>query len=115
MTNDIASTLLDRPDEASAKAPFGFAFRTDLGGRYMYDTNTNRILRLSEEQYNAAVARMQPGRAPRTPSGDEAIRRLRSQKLLLTPSVHACDTQEHRGCLEKKISTCLSQLILELT
>lgn len=95
--------------------PFVLAYRTPRGGHYVYDANTNRILRVSKEQFGAVAARFSTESVQRDARSEEALSVLRSQGLLLGPAVHAYDVKKHRPCLEAKMRTSLSQLILEVT
>lgn len=99
----------------AVEPPLGYAFRTDRGGRYFYDANTNRLLRLSETQFRAIAEMIKGGASALGAEEAEALGALRRQGLLLGPGVRATQVAKHRGCLEAKIRTCLSQLILEVT
>lgn len=108
------------PRSPSSGAPFVLPFRTDRA-TYVYDVNTNRILRVSAEVHTK-LAEIQDRGWPEDPevaaAADPAlaaILRLRAKGLLLGKGPRPIAVPDHRACLTKNISTELSQLTLEIT
>ena len=102
------------------ETPFVAALAT-AKARYVYDVNTNRILRVSRVLFEALCRVLdkgwpeQPDREALTNPGFAEMLRLRRRGLLLGRGLRCFRMKEHRPCIENAIRNELSQLTFEIT